>query len=70
MRPRLRPQVITPELNEAALGLLRQLLAWQERVRQVDPANYKRKRRLVSGLREVRTRCCCSTLGSLVGRAP
>ena len=33
--------------------MLRRLLEWQERTRQQDPANFKRKRRLVSGLREV-----------------
>lgn len=46
-------QIITPELNATAEALLRRLLEWQERVRQTDPANFKRKRRLVSGLREV-----------------
>ncbi|PRW20470.1 selenocysteine insertion sequence-binding 2-like isoform X1 [Chlorella sorokiniana] len=46
-------QVITAELNATAEALLRRLLEWQERVRQTDPANFKRKRRLVSGLREV-----------------
>ena len=34
--------------------MLRRLLEWQERVRQQDPINFKRKRRVVSGLREVR----------------
>jgi hypothetical protein len=34
--------------------MLRRLLDWQERTRQQDPVNFKRKRRLVSGLREVR----------------
>lgn len=46
-------QVITPELNEAAVALLRQLLGWQERLRLADPINAKRKKRLVSGMREV-----------------
>jgi hypothetical protein len=32
--------------------VLRRLTEWQERVRQTDPANFRRKRRLVSGLRE------------------
>jgi hypothetical protein len=47
-------QIITPQLNATAEALLRQLLEWQERTRHTDPANFKRKRRLVSGLREVR----------------
>lgn len=46
-------QVISAELNEVALELLRRLLGWQERVRANDPHNFKRKRRLVSGMREV-----------------
>lgn len=43
---------ITPELNTAVLELLKKLLEWQERVRRTDPANAKRKRRMVCGLRE------------------
>ncbi|PSC67989.1 Mitogen-activated kinase 14 isoform A [Micractinium conductrix] len=46
-------QLITPELNSLAEALLRQLLEWQERARLADPLNAKRKRRLVSGMREV-----------------
>ncbi|KAL4422574.1 hypothetical protein ABPG75_008771 [Micractinium tetrahymenae] len=46
-------QVITPELNALAEALLRRLLVWQERARLADPLNFKRKRRLVSGMREV-----------------
>ena len=47
-------QLITPELNTTAEVLLRRLLEWQERARAADPTNFKRKRRLVSGMREVR----------------
>ena len=47
-------QVISHELNAVAEAMLRRLLEWQERVRQADPQNFKRKRRVVSGLREVR----------------
>ncbi len=45
--------IITPELNTATTALLNQLLEWQERTRRLDPVNFKRKRRLVSGMREV-----------------
>lgn len=45
--------IITPELNVATTALLKQLLEWQERTRRLDPVNFKRKRRLVSGMREV-----------------
>jgi ribosomal protein L7Ae-like RNA K-turn-binding protein len=45
--------IITPELNEATTALLKQLLEWQERTRRLDPVNFKRKRRLISGMREV-----------------
>ncbi len=51
--PHIPQQVITTELNAAAVQLLQLLLGWQERVRLNDPANFKRKRRLVSGMREV-----------------
>lgn len=46
-------QMLSPELNTAVEALLRQLLEWQSRVRRLDPANARRKRRLVSGMREV-----------------
>lgn len=45
--------IITPELNDATTALLKQLLEWQERTRRLDPVNFKRKRRLISGMREV-----------------
>lgn len=45
--------VITPEINAATEALLRQLLEWQERTRRLDPVNARRKRRVVSGMREV-----------------
>lgn len=45
--------VITPELNAAVDAFLRQLIQWQERVRSNDPINFRRKRRVVSGIREV-----------------
>jgi ribosomal protein L7Ae-like RNA K-turn-binding protein len=46
-------QRLTSELNAAVEALLRQLLEWQRRAAAADPANARRKRRLVSGLREV-----------------
>lgn len=45
--------VITPELNTAVETFLRQLLEWQERTRRLDPMNARRKRRVLSGMREV-----------------
>jgi ribosomal protein L7Ae-like RNA K-turn-binding protein len=45
--------VITPELNTAVEALLTKLLEWQNRTRALDPMNAKRKRRVVSGFREV-----------------
>ena len=45
--------VITPELNSAVEALLTKLLEWQRRTRAIDPVNAKRKRRVVSGFREV-----------------
>lgn len=45
-------QVITPQLNSTVSDFITKLLEWQERVRRNDPVNFKRKRRLVSGLRE------------------
>ena len=46
-------QVISPETNAAAEALLAKLHEWQERARLADPMSAKRKRRLVSGMREV-----------------
>jgi len=46
-------QILSPEINTAVEALLRQLLEWQSRARRLDPANARRKRRLVSGMREV-----------------
>ena len=45
--------IITPELNTAVDALMRQLLEWQERARRLDPVNARRKRRVLSGMREV-----------------
>jgi ribosomal protein L7Ae-like RNA K-turn-binding protein len=45
-------QVITSQLNTTVSDFVTKLLEWQERVRRNDPINLKRKRRLVSGLRE------------------
>jgi len=45
-------QVITSQLNTTVSDFITKLLEWQERVRRNDPINLKRKRRLVSGLRE------------------
>jgi hypothetical protein len=59
-------QVITGELNEVAVQLLQLLLGWQERVRLNDPANFKRKRRLVSGMREVGPGCTSPLLVPLL----
>jgi ribosomal protein L7Ae-like RNA K-turn-binding protein len=46
-------QVITPETNAAVETLLKKLLEWQERVRATDLINFRRKRRVVMGMREV-----------------
>lgn len=43
---------INENLNKAVQDLLCKLVSWQERTRQFDPVNAKRKRRLVSGIRE------------------
>jgi ribosomal protein L7Ae-like RNA K-turn-binding protein len=46
-------QACSAELDAEVDALLRQLHAWQERARAADPINAKRKRRLISGMREV-----------------
>lgn len=46
-------QVISPELNRAAVELLRKLHEFQERTRVQEPLKAKAKRRLVFGLRQV-----------------
>lgn len=46
--------MITEDLNKAVVSLLQQLMSWQERTRIKDPMNFQRKRRLLSGMREVR----------------
>lgn len=47
------PSMCAAELNAVAEALLRRLHDWQERTRATNPHNARRKRRLVSGLREV-----------------
>ncbi|DBA81301.1 TPA: Selenocysteine insertion sequence-binding protein 2 [Trebouxia sp. C0005] len=46
-------QVISAELNRVVVELLQQLLFWQERQKAQDPLKATKKKRLVSGLREV-----------------
>ncbi|BDA49260.1 probable selenocysteine insertion sequence-binding protein 2-like at C-terminar half [Coccomyxa sp. Obi] len=46
-------QVISTELNRAVVELLQQLLFWQERAKATSPYNVTKRKRLVSGLREV-----------------
>jgi ribosomal protein L7Ae-like RNA K-turn-binding protein len=45
-------QIITEDINSLAQNFLSRLIAWQERIKQTDPKNAKRKRRLVAGIRE------------------
>ncbi|EIE24823.1 hypothetical protein COCSUDRAFT_46959 [Coccomyxa subellipsoidea C-169] len=45
--------VISTELNRAVVELLQQLLFWQERAKASSPYNVTKRKRLVSGLREV-----------------
>lgn len=46
-------QVLSKEIDESVTVLLQELVRFQERVYQKDPAKAKAKRRLVMGLREV-----------------
>ena len=46
-------QVISTELNNVVVELLQQLLFWQERSKAINIHNAAKKKRLVSGLREV-----------------
>ncbi|MBN3296337.1 SBP2L protein, partial [Amia calva] len=46
-------QVLSKEIDESVTMLLQELVRFQERVYQKDPAKAKAKRRLVMGLREV-----------------
>ena len=46
-------QVLNKEIDESVTMLLQELVRFQERVYQKDPAKAKSKRRLVMGLREV-----------------
>jgi len=46
-------QVITTDLNRVVVDLLQQLLFWQDRSKAMNAHNAARKKRLVSGLREV-----------------
>lgn len=46
-------QVISTELNNVVVELLQQLLFWQERSKAMNAHNAVKKKRLVSGLREV-----------------
>ena len=48
-------QVISTELNNVVVELLQQLLFWQERSKAINIHNATKKKRLVSGLREVET---------------
>lgn len=45
--------IITPDINTRTIELLQKLLGWQERAKQMNATNAMRKRRLVSGMREV-----------------
>lgn len=47
-------QIITTDLNKVVVELLQSLLFWQERSKAMNAHNAARKKRLVSGLREVR----------------
>lgn len=49
-------QVITTDLNRVVVELLQNLLFWQERSKAMNAHNAARKKRLVSGLREVISR--------------
>lgn len=50
-------QVITTDLNRVVVELLQSLLFWQERAKAANAHNAARKKRLVSGLREVESLC-------------
>ncbi len=45
--------VITEDLNAKVVALLSKLISWQMRTKEMDPMNAKRKKRLLSGMREV-----------------
>lgn len=45
-------QIITEDINSLTQNFMTQLIAWQERIKQTDPKNAKRKRRVVAGIRE------------------
>ena len=45
--------VITEDLNAKVIALLSKLISWQTRTKEMDPMNAKRKKRLLSGMREV-----------------
>lgn len=44
--------VITEDLNAKVIALLSKLISWQARTKEMDPMNAKRKKRLLSGMRE------------------
>jgi len=45
-------QIITDDLNSLTQNFVAQLIVWQERIKQIDPKNARKKRRLVAGIRE------------------
>eukprot|EP00890_Picochlorum_soloecismus_P002293 jgi/Picsp_1/3064/NSC_01286-R1_f-box wd repeat-containing protein 7 len=45
-------QIITEDINNLTQNFMTKLITWQERIKQIDPKNARKKRRLVAGIRE------------------